>query len=181
MKASSIPWLLLLTLAACKKETELDKLPDATQKGKNTAGFLLDGKAWLPEAGKLLSKGGPVSASWQRTVVGRSMTIRFSRDSDLTITQLFIPHIQRSGVFVCNQQVSPILGYRNPTYGMFAMTKSLTIPRLFYTGPTATGSLTVTRFDTVARVVSGTFDLTVQEETSPQTHQLTQGRFDYTF
>lgn len=61
------------------------------------------------------------------------------------------------------------------------MAKSLTIPRVFLTGPTATGSLTVTRFDTVARVVSGTFDLTVQEETSPETHQLTQGRFDYTF
>ncbi|MBC8085548.1 MAG: hypothetical protein H7Z21_20305 [Hymenobacter sp.] len=49
------------------------------------------------------------------------------------------------------------------------------------TGPTATGTLIVTRFDTVARVVAGTFELTVQEEISPETHQLTAGRSDDAF
>ncbi|HEX8350349.1 MAG TPA: hypothetical protein VF598_10335 [Hymenobacter sp.] len=38
--------VLLLTAAGCKKEkTELERLPAATQEGKNTFGFLLDGKA----------------------------------------------------------------------------------------------------------------------------------------
>lgn len=47
---------------------------------------------------------------------------------------------------------------------MFVMSKSLTVPRIFLTGPTAKGTLIVTRFDTVARVVSGTFELTVRED-----------------
>ncbi|WP_262892022.1 hypothetical protein [Hymenobacter cavernae] len=40
--------------------------------------------------------------------------------------------------------------------------------------------MTITRFDTVAHVVSGTFDLIVREESGTETHQLTDGRFDLT-
>ncbi|GGE99338.1 hypothetical protein GCM10011383_07710 [Hymenobacter cavernae] len=40
--------------------------------------------------------------------------------------------------------------------------------------------MTITRFDTVAHVVSGTFELTVREENGLETHQLTDGRFDLT-
>ncbi|QNH61594.1 hypothetical protein [Hymenobacter sediminicola] len=172
---------LLLTTSACKKEqTELEKLPDATQTGTGSAGFLLDGVAWLPEASNL-STGSPSSASWQRTVAGRSLRVSSSRYIDRTTLQIFLPHIKQGGVFQLNQSANPPSGFSNPSYSMFIMSKSLTVPRIFLTGPTATGTVTVTRFDTVARVVSGTFELTVQEETSPETHRLTDGRFDLTF
>lgn len=180
MKAYLIPWLLL-TLAACKKETELDKLPDATQKGKNTAGFLLDGNAWLPDGSNLLGTGSPAFAYWRSAAGSRMLEVTMIRDRDGTSLQFFLPNLRQTGSFQLNQPVGLPLGMRNPAYGMFIMSKSLTVPRIFLTGPTSTGSLTVTRFDNVARVVSGTFDLTVQEETSPETHQLTQGRFDLTF
>ena len=172
---------LLLTASACKKEqTELEKLPDATQTGTGGAGFLLDGVAWLPEASSL-SPGTALSASWRRTVSGQSLSLVFSRYSDRTTASFFLPHVRQAGTFQLNQTASLTLGRLNPAYGMFVMSKSLTVPRIFLTGPTATGTLIVTRFDTVARVVSGTFELTVQEETSPETHRLTDGRFDLTF
>lgn len=173
--------LALLAAAGCKKEqTELEKLPEATQDGKGGAGFLLDGQAWLPEASNLIGTGGPVSASWRRTAAGHSLNVGFSRDSDETSAGFFIPHIRQSGSFQLSQRASIVLGDRNPAYGIYIMFKPVP-DRLFLTEPSATGTVVVTRFDTVARVVSGTFNLTVKEETGPETHQLTQGRFDLTF
>ncbi|HEX8350348.1 MAG TPA: hypothetical protein VF598_10330 [Hymenobacter sp.] len=64
---------------------------------------------------------------------------------------------------------------------MYAVTSAQSRSSVFfYTGPDAVGGVTITRFDTVAHVVSGTFDLTVQEENGTETHQLTDGRFDLT-
>jgi len=45
--------LLLLVCAACKDGALAPKeeLPPATQEGKNTIGFLVDGKKWIPKGG----------------------------------------------------------------------------------------------------------------------------------
>lgn len=174
--------LSLLTATACKKDlTELEKLPDATQTGRGSGAFLLEGKAWLPDESNLIGGGGGYKAQWRRSVAGRSLELTFSRSSDKTGLNVFLPNIRQAGTFQFNQRANITLGDRNPAYGLYYMAKSLAIPRMFLTGTTATGTLTVTRFDTVARIVSGTFEMTVQEETSAETHQLTEGRFDYTF
>ncbi|WBA41830.1 hypothetical protein [Hymenobacter canadensis] len=172
---------LVLLASACKKEqSELEKLPDATQNGSGGAGFLLDGQAWLPEASKLFGSGPAVSATWRRTVAGRTLRVGFSRDSDDTSAGVFIPDIQRAGTYHLNQTANIILGERNPAYGGLMMFKPVP-DRIFLTGSDAIGTVTVTRFDTVAHIVSGTFDMTVKEEVGPETHRLTQGRFDLRF
>jgi hypothetical protein len=56
MRRTYLNFLLLLFLASCegcktdepKPKTELEKLPPATQVGKNTFGCLVNGKAWVP-------------------------------------------------------------------------------------------------------------------------------------
>ncbi|MCB2376350.1 hypothetical protein LGH70_02070 [Hymenobacter sp. BT635] len=176
--------LLLLTASACKKEkTELEKLPDASQTGSGAGAFLLDGQAWLPDESSTINFGGGGSgflAQWRRTKTGRSLELTFSRYSDRTGLNIFLPDVRRTGTFAFNQQAQVLLDH-SPAYGLYFMTKSLTVPRSFLTGPTATGTLTVTRFDTVAHIVSGTFDMTVQEQNGSETHHLTHGRFDYPF
>ena len=182
MKANCLFLLtLLLTASSCKKK-DPNALPDTTQEGRNSAGFLFDGQPWIPEWQSSTSTNSPVDASWQRTSAGRSLSFGFSRlnDKEYKNVDFFIPDIRRAGTFLLNQTASPTLGFRNPAYGRYTIDRPTPL-RLFLTGPTATGTVTVTRFDTVARVVSGTFDLTVQEETSPETHRLTDGRFDLTF
>jgi hypothetical protein len=106
----------------------------------------------------------------------------FSRlnEQEYRNVDFFIPDIQRAGTFQLDQPASPVLGYRNPAYGVYVVDRPTPI-RIFSTGPSATGTLIITRFDTIARVVSGTFEMTVKEEVGPETHQLTQGRFDLTF
>ncbi|GAA3932842.1 hypothetical protein [Hymenobacter algoricola] len=173
----------ILSISACKKDkNDPNGLPPATQEGKNTAGFLLDGQPWLPEWKTNLSVNSPVDASWQRTVKGRSLRFGFTRQNDSESNHLdfFVPHIRQTGTFELNQPASPTLGDRNPAYGIYVMAKEVP-DRLFLTSPTATGTLTVTRFDTVAHIVSGTFELTVQEGKSQETHSVTEGRFDLRF
>ncbi|WP_345073973.1 hypothetical protein [Hymenobacter fastidiosus] len=58
--ATKTPLVLLFTLgllsaAACKKETEVDALPKATQEGKHTFGCLVDGKAFVPKPNQGIS------------------------------------------------------------------------------------------------------------------------------
>ncbi|RTQ48498.1 hypothetical protein EJV47_16130 [Hymenobacter gummosus] len=175
------PLTLLLLAAGCKKEpkTEVEKLPKATQEGKNTAGFLLDGRAWLPK-GDDLSAGPTVAAEWRRTVAGRTLRVGFVRRSDDTDAGFFVPDIRRPGTFRLDQRFSLALGDRNPANGGYNEQKAF--PNGYYfTGPDAPGELVVTRFDTVAGVVSGTFEMRVREPNTGQTHQLTHGRFDARF
>ncbi|RTQ48497.1 hypothetical protein EJV47_16125 [Hymenobacter gummosus] len=173
------PLPLLLLAAGCKKEpkTEVEKLPRATQEGKNTAGFLLDGRAWLPSASDLTASG-PVGARRE----GRSLTVYMVRNgssSERVTVNLFLPEIFIAGAFLLNRTPNISLGYR-PAHGLFSQYAAF--PNGYYfTGPDAVGELVVTRFDTVARVVSGTFEMRVREPNTGQTRQLTQGRFDARF
>ena len=51
----------------------------------------------------------------------------------------------------------------------------------YLTGPTSPGEVTITRFDTVARVVSGTFEARLREYNGPDSVRITKGRFDCSF
>ena len=49
---------ILLLFSGCKKETPEETLPPATQEGKNTAGCLINGQAFIAKS----YGGGPLSA-----------------------------------------------------------------------------------------------------------------------
>gem|GEM_PF-4158760 len=55
------------------------------------------------------------------------------------------------------------------------------IRRYYLTGPGAPGTIIVTRFDTVAHVISGTFEAKLREYNGPDSLTITKGRFDCTF
>ena len=181
---SLLPLAALLLTGACKKEpSEEEKLPAATQQGKGTAGCLVDSKAWTPEfKGGFLSAGSPYFVTWRRTPHGKrlAMSLRKVNSQENTGVYFFLPDIRRAGSFALDQPADPLLTSSNPPYGLFANDKPFP-SREYFTGPDATGTLVVTRFDTVARVVSGTFELSVREPGSGQTHELTRGRFDVKF
>lgn len=175
--------VLLLVVSSCKKENnDPNSLPKATQEGKNTAGFLLNGQPWLPQ--KSLTSSTAVGASWLQNY-RRILYIGFSRyensDSRRTEFGFQLPNVRQAGTYVLNQYINPtVVGGARPAYGVY--THYLPSPkREYYTGPTAKGTVILTRFDTAARVVSGTFELTVREDGGSDSLRLTQGRFDLTF
>ncbi len=57
----------------------------------------------------------------------------------------------------------------------------LTPPSDYYTGTANTGTVTITRYDTVARVAGGTFAYTAREAATGKLVHITNGRFDVKF
>jgi hypothetical protein len=172
----------LLATAGCKKDpTELDRLPEATREGKGTAGFLRDGKAWLPLVSD--QTGYPaVNGSWRRTRSGRSLSLSFTRiaDNEYTGAGFFLPDIRQPGAFPLNQVPAITNGRNNVGFGEYGSQRP-SPGTSFYTGPDAPGELVITRFDTVHNVVSGTFEMTPREEGGTATVAVTAGRFDLHF
>ncbi|AII51801.1 DUF6252 family protein [Hymenobacter sp. APR13] len=169
--------LLVFLSASCKKE-EVDALPKATQEGKNTMGCLVNGKAWKPYEAPKLGAGDPFNVYW-RVGNGRiRLTMFFDRqtDGDASAIYIYVPDISSPGLIELNQPANPMLTSANPSYGSYIDTQSA--PDITYlTGPTAIGQLNITRFDTTARIVSGTFNFTGRAANGSAV-QVTEGRFD---
>ncbi len=169
----------LCLLVSCKKEG-VDLLPKATQQGKNTAGFLADGKAFTPnKGGGFVSGINPVSGYRQKTNVSTELIVSFSdrrsqRQEGLTIRLL---NVRQPGTYVLDQQQTIILANRSP--GFLVYTSDL-IDRnaVFYSGPGNPATVTITRLDTINDIVSGTFEAVPREDGGSRAVQITHGRFD---
>lgn len=173
--------------AGCKKEELVDpKLPDATESGLNTAGCKVDGKNWTAYQASIFAPPA-TSALWRKVIEGRfALSITMDKNDDYnevhskTSISLYVPDIRSTGTFELNQRANPSLANTNPAYASFSFNKPAP-PQLHLTGPSAPGKLIVTRFDTVARVVAGTFEFSAVERSNTATVQVTEGRFDLKF
>ena len=177
---SAAGWLLL---GGCKKEkTLLDQLPDANQEGKQTAGWLLDGKAWVPVRSSI-SIYPPVSGSWRKTKGGHSLGFGFHRISleEDWGAGFFIPDIRQPGTFELAQEPAITGGLFKAAYGQYYHLSPGPDRLSYYTSPEARGTLIITRFDTVNNIVAGTFEMSPEEATTGETIQVTHGRFDLHF
>ncbi|MDU0371988.1 lipoprotein [Hymenobacter endophyticus] len=189
MKRIVFPALLLTALTGCMKEAALPtpQLPAATQTGQQTAGCRVDGQLWVPAGGGLFAPN-PISVTLRRDGTRRHLSVLLDRnpatDDGLpnpnTLIQLYVPNVSGPGVFALDQPADPRLTNSNPAYAAFWYTAP-SPDQLLITGPTATGQLTITRLDTVARVVAGTFQFRSREQAGPATVHVTDGRFDLTY
>ncbi|MBJ6143570.1 hypothetical protein [Hymenobacter sp. BT559] len=175
--------LTLLCLGACKKD-DPNVLPAATQEGRNTAGFLLDGQPWLPKNSPSSSLPYPVNAYFGHMYKVNYLSIGISRYQDGNNRQafgLYFSNIRKPGTYLLEEDFNrSVISGPRPAYGAYTI-YSPSPKTSFYTGPTARGQVIITRFDTVARVVAGTFEARVQEDGGTITHDITQGRFDIKF
>ena len=83
-------------------------------------------------------------------------------------------------VFLFTDGVSPVVIAGDRPYISYRITAP-NPARQFLTGPAAVGRVEVTRYDTVARVVSGTFEAKLREYQGPDSMIITKGRFDCKF
>jgi len=188
MKTYLLPALAaLLLLAACKKENpDPDGLVPATQEGRNTGDFLLNGAAFRPRSRVSSPATKPVGAYWGHSSrgIGRVQISFFREDDDKKARSLnlFIANIRLPGTYRLTDLVSPFvipgpqssaqydLPYTTPSYRP-----------IYVTGPTSPGAVIITRFDTVAHIVSGTFEAKLREYQGLDSLVITKGRFDCTF
>lgn len=159
MKRSILYLFLIAGVIAtgCKKfyQEQPDTLPAATQTGKNTLGFYLDGKLWLPKSKGIDNGIRPVDA----TLYGQHLNLATTRLSQhLTI---IINNVLATGHYdlTTNNNSAQFVVDGTDTYN--------------YTE----GSVDITNLDLQKLIISGRFSLKAKNNTGAEI-TIDQGRFD---
>ncbi|WP_125932497.1 DUF6252 family protein [Hymenobacter glacialis] len=172
-KPAGYPALLLavlLGLSQCKKDDPdpVDQLPPATQTGANTFGCLVNGQAWTPQG----SDGGSnYSVYYDRAYRNGTFNISTYRYAGNELSK----------------QIIAIYSDSLRTTGNYPLAKDGRQEALFKDRRTGCeffggtyyrrGSLTITRLDLQAGIISGTFEFTLAKP-GCDTVRVTNGRFD---
>lgn len=176
MRASHFLFLAGITLLSSAHSCRVDKpdpAPSATQTGAGTFACKVDGREWTG-AERFNSTGNlpAVAASW----AGGTLEIRSQRalSSGGGYLNLHLESVNGPGTYpvtVPQQGTGPMV--------LLTYTDDNATGTVYNVAAPHSGTITITRFDTNAHVVSGTFEGTVVSPgPNPASHQLTEGRFD---
>lgn len=174
MKHTYLLTILLLIVTSssnCKKSSLLgDKLPPATQEGKNTCGFLLNGEVWLPKG----DNGYPnLICDYDETYNGGSFNIGGYRYDTQSRSAFSVSgrNITSPGTYKLNLTSS------HRTYFSIDNTQNYCVYYWEDTIANHNAYLTITKLDKTTRIVSGIFEF-AQVKQGCQEVRITQGRFD---
>jgi hypothetical protein len=163
----------LLGLSQCKKKdpAPVDQLPPATQTGANTFGCLVNGQVWTPKGSDGTSN---YSISYDSGLNGGIFNLQTYRYPDAS------NYFQSIALDVTSNLQVGNYSFRSPqrTRAVFNDTKT----NCYWSSrDSATtyrrGTLTITRLDRQAGIISGTFDFTLYKP-GCDSIRVTQGRFD---
>jgi Family of unknown function (DUF6252) len=169
-------YLLMTSLIffSCKKE--VSELPPATQTGANTFGCKIDGKFWVPGGFGIIPTA-PTLEAWLLPGYDIRINARnFSSSPTESEFELLIKAVTAPGPYLLNTTVS------YPTtiasFGYYVHRK-FTPDNEWITSPQYTGSIIITKVDTINHFVSGTFEFkAINMYNEPQPLSVTEGRFD---
>ncbi len=176
--------LAFIFCSACKK-TGVDALPDATQRGANTFGCLVNGQPWTPSSG---GSGAPGSRGMVGGYFGpytyvpvNSVWLQIYRNNGTTM-QLFVHSVDKPGRYPLNFDTYPDIGGTEDSkgFGLYA-SNGATIDDPDYTYITTSikkGYVNFTVADTNTTQLSGTFEFDAIDTQTGKTIKVTDGRFD---
>jgi hypothetical protein len=185
LRFSSLIFLLPIFLSSftgCKKNNDPTKnavLPPATQEGKNTVGFTIDGEVWVPYSkcesfsnpcNEILARYGASGGAAPNGIDFGFTRTRGSKSSHLTISSSGIGTITTVG----NKIDSIGITYRPEDWASGNSG--------FFTGPLPGSKFIITKIDYQSKIISGEFEFVLLEQNgSGRTITLKDGRFDFTF
>lgn len=175
MKNTRIFTLALLSclLYACKKEVK--ELPPATQTGANTFGLKFNGTLWVPQG----FAGLPDNDLLKARLLGDVLIItaqNFASSPTETEFEIKLFGVTGTGTYLLNTNTSYPSG--PASYGYHVKRRVNPLDE-WITSASQTGSVTITKLDTGAHIVSGNFQFNAENLVNPvQTISVTEGRFD---
>jgi hypothetical protein len=173
-------FLLLLALAACRKDDPTASLPAQTQDGRNTAGCFIEGHAFVAHA----YGGGPLSAPLPALAGGFAfdssyhLVMRGQLKGKGVEVMLFLQG-RRPGTYFLNR-TTPYYPQATPCYVLSHATYTLASSQEVYvTTALHTGQVVLTKASITQGLSAGTFSFTaVSTRDSTKTVTITSGRFD---
>jgi len=173
MKNILVVLVCLLFLVSCKKKVK--ELPPATQNGANTFGLKVNGEMWTPQG----FAGLPDNDLLKARLLGNVLIVtaqNFSASPTETEFELKLFGVTGPGSYLMNMNTS----YPNgpASYG-YHVKRRLTPLDEWITSAAQTGSVTITKLDTTAHIVSGTFQFNAQNlSDASKTISVTEGGVD---
>ena len=167
--------LAILSLFAFRCKKEIKDLPPVSQTGSNTFGAKVNGNFWQPQGF------GPFPANdiLEANVSGNDVQIwarNFASSPNETEFYLLIKDITAPGTYLFNTDVT----HPDPDHNHgYYVKRNITPLNEWVTSSVYSGSVTITRFDKIANVVSGTFQFNaINMYNAPEPLSVTEGRFD---
>jgi hypothetical protein len=164
----------LWLLTSCKKE---DGLPKSTSKGANTFGCKIGGQLFFPESSGNFGSLPPLLTYFNDSSKHFTISVSEDRDNSNNGYQRYFRLEVKHLVIGSN-----VLNDLNT--GKVSISEYNTIGKTFITTQAVGGTLNIKRLDTVARIISGTFDFkaAIQPTNTPgEIIHVTEGRFDITY
>ncbi|RYE18440.1 MAG: hypothetical protein EOP51_21970 [Sphingobacteriales bacterium] len=165
--------LLPLLFFACKKDNDNEPgLPPATQEGRNTFGCKVNGQVWV-------NGGDDWKANYKWADYIDSSGVFYlggssSKNNQHSEVGLVIKHLPFSGIINSQHQCNG--WYRRAIYQ-----NNVSNIQKYVTDSLFPGTVTITKFDTINLIVSGTFQFKAKLEDGTETVDITDGRFDLRF
>ncbi len=177
-------YILMLAFASCKScKKEVNPLPPETQTGANTFGCLIDGQPYIPNGSGGFGGAKPITGGYAYTP--QSCSSKY----DVWVTTYrkdgwdFSIYLENVG----NKTGKYPLKYTTPgaptilcppNHAIFYKYISPSETAVYATDSEYTGEVTITRADTVNKIVSGTFFFKARRPATGETIEITNGRFD---
>ena len=169
-------FICLFVFSSCKKE-KVSELPEATQTGANTFGAKIDEEIWTPRPFSGLVNSTILEARYSGTGGLLINASDFSSSPTETEFEIYIHQVNGPGTFLLNQNTD-IFPLSTANYGYFVKRKFSPLNE-WITDATHQGYVNITRYDTAARIVSGTFEFTGGNiDSTTNSIHVTGGRFD---
>ncbi len=163
----------LALFTSCTKD--VTELPPETQTGANTFGAKINGEFWVPQTFGSI----PVNDILEARLLGDWLTINaknFSKSPTETEFEIRIHGVTGPGTYPLNENaVHP----SNEKSYAFYVKRKFTPENEWMTSSVYTGSVTITKLDTINKIVSGTFQFNMMNIfNTPEPLAVTEGRFD---
>jgi hypothetical protein len=162
---------------SCKKN--VTELPPATQTGANTFGAKVDGSFWVPQGFGIVPTAPLLEATYLPNRDFYLYARNFSSSPTETEFEFLLKGARTTGTYLLNTDV----GYPSTAanYGYYVQ-RRVTPLNEWVTSSQYTGSVILTRVDTIAHIVSGTFQFNALNlYNAPQPISVTEGRFDVVY
>jgi hypothetical protein len=175
MKRISIITLLFVSLLSCNKE--VSELPSATDTGANTFGARVNGTFWIPKSFGVVQGASILEARYalNSTVVINARNL--AAQPTETEFEIYLYNVTAPGTYLLNANTA-IYPNQNSNYAYYVERK-ITPVNEWMTTSEYNGSVTVTKADTVNRIIAGTFEFkAINKYGTPQPLTVTEGRFD---
>lgn len=175
MKNILFVFAALIIFSGCKKN--INELPEATQTGANTFGLKLNGNYWVPQHFGVTTTGTLLEARFTGTGDFVLNARNFASEPKESEFEIYIKNMNATGTYQLNQNTN-VYPNQSASYAYY-IKREINPLNEWITSSNYTGTITITKRDTINHIVSGTFEFTAGSmDSSAAPITVTEGRFD---